>query len=288
MTTPTQYESLNFYNNVNLINADVFPVQFPLHWHKYIEMAVLPLSAKIEHPPIICINQVSYILQPGDLLLIWPGELHEVIQNEESVLIGLQFPSTLFNDLPEFGPYLHLFRTFHHICQIDMPNLSRALLQHVHTMLLIEKKLPAFHGVKTLMALYEMFMTFAAYLDTTLLNQNIAAAHSPTNALAKIDLACHYITANCEQPLTLNAVANYIGFSPCYFSRLFKQLTSYSFVEYVTWQRIKKAQALLSDSSLSITEISYQSGFKSISTFNRVFLQYRGCSPSDYRRYYLS
>ena len=91
-----------------------------------------------------------------------------------------------------------------------------------------------------------------------------------------------------EQELTLESVADYIGFSSCYFSRIFKQATGYHFVEYLTLQRVKRAQALLSDTSLNITDISYQSGFKSISTFNRVFKQYRSCSPREYRQYYLN
>ena len=95
-----------------------------------------------------------------------------------------------------------------------------------------------------------------------------------------------YIQEHCEEPLTLDSIANYVGFSPCYFSRYFKKVTSYNFVEYLMMQRVKRMQMLLTNNSLSITDAAYQAGFKSISTLNRVFRQYSGCSPSEYRKYY--
>lgn len=287
-TTTTQYENLNFDNHINIIQADFFPTRFSLHWHKYVEIALLPLGANIEHSPIIRINQVTYAFQPGDLLFIWPGELHEIVDNKEGKLIGLQFSSTLLNNLPDFIPYLNLFRTYHHILHSQTPELAKELLPYIDQMLVIQKNKFHFEGTKLLIQLYQLFMSFALYLDDTVLKGTSTTLHGSNVSLEKINLACQYISENCEHHLTLDQVSSYIGFSTCYFSRLFKQFTSYSFVEYLTRQRIKRAQALLSDSSLSITEISYEAGFKSISTFNRVFLQYEGCSPSNYRRYYLT
>ena len=289
MTSPKNFENQRFSRTVNTINTDFFPNQFPLHWHKYVEIAAFPnTGSSTQKPLVLRINQNTYELTPGDVLFIWPGELHEIVSNEDNQLIGLQFNTSVFNDLPDFAPYLSLFRTFHHIRQVENPSLTQSMLVHIKHMISVQEKNEVFSGVEELICLYEMFIEFGAYIKETVLKDTAQNTTVNNSTLDKINIACSYIMENCEQELTLESVADYIGFSSCYFSRIFKQATGYNFVEYLTLQRVKRAQALLSDSNLAITDISYQAGFKSISTFNRVFKQYRSCSPREYRKYYLT
>ena len=287
MTSDNIYENLQFTQMISTINADSFPRSFPLHWHKYIEIVALPEDANISQLPTLRINQTTYRLNPGDILLIWPGEVHETVENADSQLIGLQFSPTIFNGLPDFTPFLNLFRTYHHIRQFSTPELAQNILVHIQHMFSVQKNQQTFSGVETLICLYEMFIDFGTYIKNTI-PKDVQQYSSETGKTAeKINFACSYIIDNCEHDLTLKSAADYIGFSACYFSRIFKKITSYSFIEYLTLQRIKRAQLLLSDFDTSITEISYQSGFKSISTFNRVFKLYKGCSPSEYRKFYI-
>ena len=51
----------------------------------------------------------------------------------------------------------------------------------------------------------------------------------------------------------------------------------------IIWTSIKVAEELLEQSGISITEVAMKAGFPSISTFNRLFKQAKGCSPSEYR-----
>lgn len=287
MTNNSIYENLHFTQMISTISADTYPHSFPLHWHKYIEIAALPEDAVISRPPILHINQTAYQLNPGDILLIWPGEVHEIVENADSQLMGLQFSSTIFNELPDFAPFINHFRTFHHIRQSDTPELAQNMLVHIQHMFSVQRNQQTFSGVETLICLYEMFMDFGNYIKN--INPKDTQQVSPEidKTTEKINIACSYIIDNCEHDLTLESAADYVGFSACYFSRMFKRITNHSFIEYLTLQRIKRAQLLLSDFDMPITEISYQAGFKSISTFNRVFRQYRGCSPSEYRKYYI-
>ncbi|MBQ6415221.1 MAG: helix-turn-helix transcriptional regulator, partial [Butyrivibrio sp.] len=50
--------------------------------------------------------------------------------------------------------------------------------------------------------------------------------------------------------------------------------------------RVLMAQELLGDTDLSVMDIAMQSGFFSLSTFNRVFKDTNGCSPTEYRKLY--
>lgn len=287
MKKTNSYENLYYKGTVNVIGSDVFPRTFPLHWHNHVEIAVFPEGPDTENQPALHVNQNVYRMEPGDILFIWPGEVHEVIENTDGRLIGLQFSVALFNELPDFAPFFHLFRTFHRISRQDEPELARSIETYIRQMFSVQESGKTFSGVETVICLYEMFMDFGNHIKNSVLEGPDRYCAGAGRTFEKISAACSYITENCERELTLESAAACAGFSTCYFSRIFKRFTNYSFVEYLTLQRIKKAQQLLADSDRTVTEISYQAGFKSISTFNRVFKEYRGCSPSEYRKYYL-
>ncbi len=280
------YERQQFHQTINTIPANYFPARYPVHWHRYVEITMLPADATVKKLPVIKINQETYTLHPGDILFIWSGELHEIIENSDRQLIGLQFSGIIFNELPDFAPFTHLFRSIHLISANNDP-LSPVIMPHLHQIFTLQKEQELFCNIKTSICLYELFMDFGSHLHTSFIQNNETSLSAQDNMLSKIHIACSYIQENCDQPLSLNMVADHVGFSSYYLSRLFKQTTSYSFVEYLTLHRIKRSQQLLADSALNITEVSYQSGFNSISTFNRVFHQFMGCSPRDYRKYYL-
>lgn len=287
MTRGMIYENLDFEQRINVINRTSMPESCPLHWHKYIEILALPETSKSTCTSNVRVNQHLYELKPGDLLFIWPGELHEITANSFHELIGVQLTATLLNENKDFYPYLNLFRVFHHISRKEFPDMSSHMSSHLEHMTDVISSKDSFQGIKNLIYFYEMFMDFGNYLNSSVSNCCTPTISRADKALEKINMTCNYIIENCEQNLTLDNVASHVGFSSFYLSRLFKKATSYSFVEYLTLQRIRRAQRYLVDSSLSITEISFQSGFKSISTFNRVFHKRKGCSPSEYRKYYL-
>ena len=95
---------------------------------------------------------------------------------------------------------------------------------------------------------------------------------------------CDYIGAHCSEDLNLETISHMSGFSKFHFSRLFKEYTDYNFSDYLCIRRIKAAEALLEDPDYSITEVALNSGFASISTFNRIFKQKKGITPSEYRK----
>ncbi len=285
MKNSTTYENLHFDSMINLIRPDDYPRSFAPHWHKYAEIASAAAGSGARQS--LRVNQTVYDLQPGDVLFIWPGEIHEILENTGGQTTGLQFSTALFHELPDFTPFFHLFRTVHLISGAKDAELAQRVQAHLDHMLYIQENKGIFPGVETLICLYELFMDLGMYIKNTRFRDAKPDAFGRGRTIEKISMACSYLMDNCDRELTLESTADYAGFSTYYFSRVFRQITGYHFVEYLTIQRIKRAQMLLSDSSLSITEISYLAGFKSISTFNRVFRQHCGCSPSRYRNYYL-
>lgn len=84
--------------------------------------------------------------------------------------------------------------------------------------------------------------------------------------------------------LNLTLVSEKFNLSSTYLSRLLKQETGLSFVEYVTQVRLNNAIMLMKNIDLSINEISCQVGFKTQHYFSTVFKKSLGIAPSEYRQ----
>jgi AraC-like DNA-binding protein len=68
-----------------------------------------------------------------------------------------------------------------------------------------------------------------------------------------------------------------------HFCRVFHHATGCTFTDYLCRQRIEKARKLLANPQLGITEVAFESGFRSLPWFDRVFKRHTGRSPSEYR-----
>ena len=98
-----------------------------------------------------------------------------------------------------------------------------------------------------------------------------------------VTLAREFIQAHLTEPVSLQAVAAAAHLSPYHFCRVFRTATGMTLTDYVSRLRVERAQALLADPSIRVSEIAFQVGFGSISQFNTVFRRCLGVSPTQYR-----
>ena len=98
-----------------------------------------------------------------------------------------------------------------------------------------------------------------------------------------IDAAIQYIDKNLDKAISLDETANNIYISASYLSKLFKESTGKSFLEYVNNHKMMAAENLLISTSKSIEEIAKSTGFSSANYFIRRFKQYYGVTPKVYR-----
>jgi AraC-like DNA-binding protein len=85
-----------------------------------------------------------------------------------------------------------------------------------------------------------------------------------------------------EQKYTIDQIANSIHMHPVYFVRKFKELTGYTFGEFLIRQRLSKAIDLIHCSDKSLTKVSIESGFYDQSHFIRRFKEAFKITPSNY------
>ncbi|MGF1742496.1 AraC family transcriptional regulator [Vibrio profundum] len=91
------------------------------------------------------------------------------------------------------------------------------------------------------------------------------------------------IQSNLYADLNVDELAALCHMSVSTFKRKFKQVYGEPPMKHITRLKINKAKVLLKDNSLRISDIVYETGFESISTFNRAFKAQVCLSPSDYR-----
>ncbi len=96
--------------------------------------------------------------------------------------------------------------------------------------------------------------------------------------------AINYINENLTAALSLEALADYVHFSPYHFHRLFLVCTRETPMEYIRRQRIRAASQDLVSIKFNIIEIAAKYRFESQDGFCRAFKRYYGITPGEYRK----
>ena len=129
-------------------------------------------------------------------------------------------------------------------------------------------------------AMLRLLTIFAQHL-ASLSNQLMVSAaqvESPMVTRAKL-----FITEHQGEEVSLKQVAASVNTSAFYFCKMFKQATGLTFTEYLARTRIEKVKNLLLNPHKRISEVAYETGFQSLSQFNRVFRRVTGQAPTAWR-----
>jgi AraC-like DNA-binding protein/ligand-binding sensor protein len=133
---------------------------------------------------------------------------------------------------------------------------------------------------KKLDSLSHLLSIFADHLA---LKSNQMAVHQANAEPPLIARAKKFIEEHHTEDLSLGQVAQAVHTSIFYFCKLFRKATGVPFTEFVSRTRIEKANNLLLNPNLRISEIAYEVGFQSLTHFNRTFKRIMGLSPTEYR-----
>lgn len=95
--------------------------------------------------------------------------------------------------------------------------------------------------------------------------------------------AVEYIKNNYNQEIVIKEVAESLFISESYLSRLFKKYTGYTFVEYLTNYRVKKAIELLKDHTIKVYEVAEKVGYNDSKYFSVIFKKYMGVTPIEFK-----
>lgn len=251
---------------------------YPSHWHSALEI-IMP----VENYYDVTVNDVHYHVQPGEILAIPPGEIHELNAPPKGRRFIFMFNISYITELKGFSGIQSLLVQPLFISKNTFPYIYDDL-----NGLLTEMRKEYFSGNEYAeLSIYSLLIQFFVKLgynriNTTDIFPNVRM-YKQKEYIQKFNNLMSYIDTHYMEDLVLEDIATSIGFSKFHFSRLFKQYTNFTFCDYLCYRRIKAAEELLAEPELSITEVALQTGFSSISTFNRLFKQQKNCTPSEYR-----
>jgi len=224
----------------------------------------------------------DYTLSAGDFLFVWPGEEFEVVSVPKKAGITLQFDSSAINECDDICAYYHYLDTVRILdgsCE-KLRDEVASYFQHAYDS--AEKQELFFETLVRIDIMKILIEAAKKARENSLAAQNVEPLRR--NSGSKMEKACSYIIANCDKRITQAEVSEQVGISTFYFSRLFRQYSGQSFNDFLNEHRIRKALMLLSNRRISIQDVAINSGFQSISNFNKVFKKHVGVSPNEYRR----
>lgn len=259
-----------WYNDVN--------ASFEPHWHNALEI-IVPMENWYD----ATVDNKNYHVLPGEILIIPSGSLHSLRAPQNGNRFIYLFDVSSIAALHGFSQIESIFTPPQCISKASHPQIyedAYQLLMQIRNEYFGEKDFAE-------LTIFSLLLSLFVLIGTNHLNSlNFFSSMRPSKQKAyinKFNTVMEYIDANYMSDLSLDVVAAAAGFSKFHFSRLFKQYTGFTFCDYIRHRKIKIAEELLNQSDLSVTEIAMQSGFVSLSTFNRVFRQLKNCSPTEYR-----
>ncbi len=145
------------------------------------------------------------------------------------------------------------------------------------------EKLVDLEGAIRIISFIEILHDLATTDDYTLLNANGYAFESTHQDTDKIEVVYKHINKNFKEHISLDEIAGLVSMTVPAFCRYFKKTTGKTFTKLVNEYRVVHATKLLAESTMSITEVSFDCGFNNFSHFNKLFKEFTGKSASIYR-----
>ncbi len=281
MARENLFEELTFQNGEKInISSHVDPAFLDsTHWHPFVELLI-----SLSDHNRLTVNFTSYELGMNDIAILHPGDLHMLHADSANDYYIIQFSKDLITIMGELYGIYSLIQQYH-VIRYDHTNpLCDEMIYQTRRMVN-----QYFHPVDqfTEVQIYTHLLTFYRLLGEYCLAERTedgGDVRTPDSRTGDLMVeACLYISQNCSAPLTLDDISRNIGISKSYFAHLFKDYLNMTFIDYLTQQRIKMAEGLMADPKAKITDIAFESGFSSVSSFNRAFKKVKKISPTEFR-----
>jgi len=259
---------------------------YQMHWHSYGEILLVgPGETNIYR-----VNQSTYHLHEGDFVLVWPMEMHAILDADRERSIVIQFSNTFMNSLLDLQRIMHFYRNLHIIERSAHPQLSARLQTLTYKMKSIFFSDETDRELRCCMLLMEFILALDEHREEFSSELSIGGKNSYTeDVMRRMLIVTDYIKNNLtSEDLSQQSMADMAGISKDYFSRIFKSVTGMNYSKWLNMIRLEKATELLTQNDMTLTQVAMLSGFRSIPSFNRVFYEEKGMAPGEYRSLFVS
>ncbi|SFM05507.1 AraC-like ligand binding domain-containing protein [Paenibacillus sp. 1_12] len=254
------------------------PSKFRWHYHKEVEFIAIiegSLSVQTKHD--------TRMLQSGDVHVLGNSQLHRTKQESETLnYIVCQFDLAQHFDESTM-PYLHYFSEIRRPLGLlnyifsehsDVQKQACAIIMDIFTESQTKQKgceLAITASIRRLLLLL-------------LRNDTNGVLHgSESDELTRLQPALDYVEQHMAEKITIEQACSVLNLSYHYFIKYFKKVMGLSFVDYVNYKRIKKAERLLLTQDVSIVEVGQAVGIPNMAQFYKLFKRHNHCSPKEFK-----
>lgn len=256
---------------------------YPPHWHNAIELVYV-----LKNDFVVLVDSKKYKLRERDILYIPGGDIHEFCSEAAT---GVRvFINYEFSNLNSYMNIERLYTQLRDARLITPENgeLYEKIEEEIQKILKEQQTGGIADELYCTARMMDILVLLCQCSPSQLIIGNLKNGVRKNNVgLDKIGKSLEYIEKNYMEDIRLKDISQAAGFSEYYFSRLFKEITEKNFHQYLSEYRIKKAEVLMVDPNYTVSEAAYAVGFSSISTFDRLFRQIKGCSPKDFRKLHI-
>ena len=248
------------------------------HCHSHFEIYV-QISGKRRY---FLKNRV-YEIETGDVVMIAPGLVHKTSNHDKNAHARflMEFDEKFLEDINALLGNVNLKSYFSHIYSKGYyiyrnENMTEKIIERCR--IINEKYLSesTFDNMKARLIAAELLLDF--------ISESVEdRSASDMGSRYKISEILSYINENYDKDISLKETSEKFYLSYYYLSRLFKEVTGFTFVAYVNIVRVNKAKILIEKTEFSVELISSKVGFGSQKQFVRVFKALYGVSPSKYK-----
>lgn len=234
-----------------------------LHWHDFYEFELI-----VDGVGETTINGKTYPLKKGSFYFLKPSDYHKLTAFKPLCILNIML-SDFFIEQTEL-PTKYKVGNYCITNDTDYNFLVTSIhyLKTPHTIL---------HN-KFALNLIECFYII---LLREIENENLV---TEVNQSSHVQRAILHIHSHLREEISLNSVAAFLHLNPNYFSQIFHKETGKTFQRYLSDTRIDYAKNLLRNRELSISDVCFNSGFNSLSTFLHTFKNKYGYTPSQFRK----
>ncbi len=279
--TQGDHEFVTYPENTSIrIWAQQAPDDYEMHFHSAVEV-ILPLEGEVR----IETEAKTYCVQAGEIIMIPAGLTHGLHMGEGSARELLLYEMNGVFTLKEFGALRQMMAKPIHV-GVDHP--CRERVRGIFFEIIEEHRSGAMlrnmHNYALLLEIYAILGEHYLRTGATAAERN--TLHRHLSGEDAFNRALEHLNRSYMEDMSLDSLAAYVGFSRYTLSRMFRQHTGSTFTQYLSRRRVDMAMELLSGTRMPVTQVALQCGFNSIATFNRVFREIKGCTPTQYRGIY--